>query len=311
MERIITTEDVGKRLDVVLTAALPDISRSRLQKLIKAGEVTLNGKKVTPHIALKEGDVIIWKSESIAPIDVTATPNPDVQFGTVYEDDDVLVIEKPYGLLVHPAAGENNTLANGLLARYPSIAKVGDQPERPGIVHRLDKDASGLLVVAKTPAAFEDLKKQFQDHVVTKEYQVLVGGVPPLHSGTIELFIGRSSFGGKMAARPEPRLGDRPAVTHYEVVTRYTKGTLLSIRTETGRTHQIRVHLYAIACPVAGDQLYGIKSANRLPCPRLFLHCKHLAFRHPRTGKTLDFTSPLPVELEKYLATLKPAADSL
>jgi 23S rRNA pseudouridine1911/1915/1917 synthase len=235
----------------------------------------------------------------------------------VYEDDHIVVVDKPSGMIVHPAVpGENDSLANALMAQYPEIAKVGDDPQRPGIVHRLDREASGLLVVARTKAAFDALKSQFQQHVVHKEYVVLVDGAPPEDAGTVDLAIGRKASGGKMAARPmlpprmgaiesEPQEDDRKAVTHYRIEEKFAKTTLLAVRTETGRTHQIRVHFNAIGCPVAGDALYGIKRQGRFPSPRLFLHARGLAFTHPITDAELSFTAPMPPELEAIIKRLR------
>ena len=299
----IPAEAAGERLDAYLAKQVPTASRSRLQKLIKSGVVTLNDKKVTPHIALDEGDVIAYPEDAVAPIDLRVLPNASVQFAVVYEDKDVVVVDKPTGLLVHPAAGEHDTLVNGLLAKYPAIAKVGESPDRPGIVHRLDKDASGLLVVAKTKKAFENLKKQFQAHLILKEYVVMVAGEPPLDEGTIDLAIGRASFGGKMAARDrsQAKEDDRDATTHYYVEETMPGAALLRVRTETGRTHQIRVHLNALGCPVAGDPLYGTRNKAHLSAPRLFLHCRRLGFDHPTTGKHIEFESALPADLQAYL----------
>lgn len=301
----ITAADAGQRLDVFLSAQLPEASRSRLQKLVKSGTITVNGRRVTPHLALTKDDDVAWSDEAVAAPTLTLIPRPDLPLNVIHEDDDVLVIDKPAGLLIHPAAGETDTVANALLARVPAVSGVGDSPDRPGVVHRLDKDASGLLVLAKTKAAFDSLKKQFQYHTVLKEYVVLTAGRPPRDEGAIDLAVGRASYGGKMAARPTAKEGDRDAVTHYSLEEELPGASLLSVRTETGRTHQIRVHLNALGCPVAGDPLYGIKNRARLAAPRLFLHCRRLAFDHPVTKERLEFTSPLPKELEEYLKKLK------
>jgi 23S rRNA pseudouridine1911/1915/1917 synthase len=299
---IITAEDAGQRLDLFLASRYPAMSRSKLQKQIKGGAVRLGGKQVTPHIALREGDEVTVPTEAVTPQTMTLEPRPDIALDIVHEDADVIVLNKPAGLLMHPAAGEQDTLANALLAHHPDIIKVGDEPaERPGIVHRLDKDASGLLVVAKTPVAFERLKEQFQAHTVLKEYTVLVGGGVPQDEDTIRLYIGRATVGGRMAARSKPLDGDREAVTHYHRDAIYEKATLLTVRTETGRTHQIRVHLFALGAPVVGDSLYGIKSRFYLAAPRLFLHCSRLGFTHPTSGETMTFTVPLPPALQKFL----------
>jgi len=310
----VDAESAGKRLDAWLAAQLPDQSRSRLQKHIKAGAITVNGKTVTPHLALSEGDVIAVDAPDAPPADAPLTPRPDIKLDILHEDADVVVVNKPSGLIVHPAVpGENGTLVNALLARYPEMATVGDDPNRAGIVHRLDREASGLLAVARTQRAFDALKAQFQNHTVHKEYAVLVDGTVAQDADTIRMAIGRSSTGKRMAARPgnrkSPELSgdDRPAVTHYHVEERFPRNTFLTVRTETGRTHQIRAHFHALGWPVVGDDLYGDKAALRLRASRLFLHCKALSFTHPVTGETMAFQAPLPPELETMLAQLRGA----
>lgn len=304
----IETPDVGTRLDVFLTARLgaaARLSRSKVQALIKAGKAKVNDEKETPHYALEAGDMIEADFPDAPTEDESLKPRADIKFGIVHEDDDIIVVEKPSGLLVHPAVKTDTTsLANALLAHFPAIATVGDAPERPGIVHRLDKEASGLLVVAKTQRAFDALKSQFQEHTVKKEYAVLVDGGPAQDSGTITLSVGRKTGDGKMAARPQPKEGDREAITHYSVDQRYDRAALLTVRTDTGRTHQIRVHMNATGCPVVGDLLYGARREGRVKTSRLFLHAKSLAFAHPATGEMVSFTSPLPPELQAVLDTL-------
>ncbi len=299
--------DAGSRLDVFLTKRIAGVSRSRVQKWIKAGEARVNDKKATPHLALEEGDEVLVSSDTgEVPNEISLIPRPDIALDVVYEDADVIVVNKPSGMLVHPAvASDTATLANALIGRDPAIAAVGDAPERPGIVHRLDKDASGLIVAAKTKRAFEALKSQFKKHEVEKKYAVLVDGAPPKDEGTVSLAIGRSAKGGKMAARHDALEGDRDAVTHYRIEERFSEATLLSVRTETGRTHQIRAHMNALGCPVVGDALYGDKMRGRIKSPRLFLHAKTLAFAHPITGKRLEFSAPLPQELQRVLDALK------
>lgn len=270
----------------------------------------MNGKPAKPHAALEDGDVVTLADDSETLKEKKVADNmkarPDLPLAVVHEDADVIVVDKRSGMSVHPAiAGENDTLSNALLARYPEIAAVGDAPERPGIVHRLDKEASGLMVVARSQKAFDDLKSQFQRHEVEKEYLLLLEGTTPDDSGTITLAVGRSAKGGKMAARhSRQQESDRDAVTHYRVIERLGKATYVSARTETGRTHQLRVHFNAIGCPVAGDPLYGGK-LHRIASPRMFLHSTRLAFKHPATGKEMEFTSPLPEELRKVLDEVK------
>ncbi|OGM01387.1 hypothetical protein A2480_02370 [Candidatus Uhrbacteria bacterium RIFOXYC2_FULL_47_19] len=310
METQITIEekDVGKRLDVFLTERDGSISRSAIQKVIKHDLVQLNGRPAkSPHEALRVGDLITFSDEALTANDApfVLLPRPDIKFEIIYEDDDLIVINKPSGLLVHATVrNEQDTLANALLAHYPPIEKIGESPERPGIMHRLDKDASGLMVVAKTNQAYESLKKSFQTHDVEKEYAVLAIGRPPHDEGTIDLPIGRSTSERRMAARSQPIEGDRPAVTHYSVEEYLPGAALLAVQTETGRTHQIRTHLKSIGCPVAGDKLYG-PSKSPLSIGRLFLHARRLAIHHPKDGQRLEFNAPLPKELETFLAGLR------
>lgn len=302
----IDAESAGARLDAWLAARLKDTSRSRVQKWIKSGAVLVNDETATPHYALEDGDKVAVSAPDEPAPDAPLVPRKDIALDVVHEDKHVIVVNKPSGLIVHPAVpGESDTLANAVIARYPEVAKIGDDMQRPGIVHRLDREASGLLVIARTKEAFAALKAQFQAHVVKKEYAVLIDGEAPQDSGTIRLAIGRSASGGKMAARPEPGDDDKDAVTHYRVEERLPKTTYLTVRTETGRTHQIRAHFHALGVPVVGDPLYGTKRPGRLAAPRLFLHAKTLEFTHPVTDKQMAFHAPLPKELEDMLEELR------
>ena len=303
----IEAADVDKRLDVFLTEHQTGVSRTKIQKAVKAGEVKVNGKKVTPHLALRLGDTVEVLAD-LTPADPNAPlePRKDILFEVLHRDDDILVVDKPSGLLVHPdVAGETTSLANGLVAHFPEIADVGENRQRPGIMHRLDKEASGLLVIARNQRAYEALKEQFKTHTVDKTYLVLVQGVPLKDEATITFPIGRMKGSGRMAARSEMHEGDRDAVTHYKTIEKFANSALLEVRTETGRTHQIRVHLKAIGHPVAGDILYGNDAAKELPTKRLFLHSTALSFTHPSTGERISFTRAMPVELERTLATLR------
>lgn len=306
MQINISEQDVGKRFDAHVAAMVPALSRSRIKKMIEAGEITLNGKVITPHRELRAGDVIeIADNLSAVPAPAKLEPRPDIALEIVHEDEAVAVVNKPSGLLMHPTVrNENETLAHALVARWPQIAAVGESWDRPGIMHRLDKEASGLIVVAKTQPAYENLKKQFQEHTITKVYAVLVHDAPPKDEGTISLAIGRSASGDKMAARPAPMEGDRQAVTHYRIEKRFRDATLLTVRTETGRTHQIRAHFKALGCPVVGDPLYHRKQGSKVTAPRLFLHAFKLGFNHPTSGEKMEFNAPLPAELETALAKL-------
>lgn len=302
----VPTEAAGQRLDVYLTSRLKNLSRSKIQKLIKGGEILLDGRHATPHEAVAAGQKITIAADALTTVDSRLKSRPDIDLRVVYEDDDVAVIDKPSGLLVHPGPrGEQDTLANALIARWPAMAEVGEAPERPGIVHRLDKDASGLMVVAKNQKAYRALKRQFQNHKTRKQYAVLVIGRPPRDEGTIELAVGRSTAGGKMAARRVPLAGDRTAVTHYRITELFRDAALLEVRTETGRTHQIRTHFRALGCPVAGDPLYGRHRGPQPPTSRLFLHAAQLEFNQPTNRRRLKFESPLPPELQKTLSLMR------
>jgi len=305
-EFTVTAEDVGIRLDVFLTRMLDGFSRTHTQAAVEAGQVLVNNKPSTSHYKLRDADVVMVTAEK-PQMKIIMTPRPDIKLNVVYEDDEVIVVDKPSGMLTHPAVPTDDTsLAHALLGRMPAIAKIGDSPERPGIVHRLDKDASGLIVVAKTQKSFLALKQQFQDHEIEKAYTVLVDGETPEDAATISLAIGRKKGDGKMAARHTPKEGDREAITHYHVEKRLPKTTLLTVRIETGRTHQIRAHMHAIGCSVVGDNLYGTNREGRLESPRLFLHAKSLTITHPKSGERMTFTSPLPAELQTVLDGLEP-----
>jgi 23S rRNA pseudouridine1911/1915/1917 synthase len=280
------------RLDKYVCRQLPELSRARVQKLIADGHITVNGQLARPGLKLNTGD----KIKVIIPPTPPEKPLPEaIPLNIIYEDEDLLVIDKPAGLTVHPAPGHpGHTLVNALLARFPHLAGVGDSL-RPGIVHRLDRDTSGLMLVAKNSKAQADLIGQFKSHSVTKAYLALVRGRLTPKEGIIEAAIGRDPRHRQRMAVVE---GGREARTEYQVV-RYIGGyTLLEVRPETGRTHQIRVHLGAIGFPVVGDKIYGVKSPF---LSRQFLHASRLGFSLPATGKYVEFKSELPAELEKAL----------
>jgi 23S rRNA pseudouridine1911/1915/1917 synthase len=267
------------RLDKYVCQQLPELSRARVQKLIADGHITINGQPAKPGLKLNIGDRI----EVIMPLNI------------IYEDEDILVLDKPAGLTVHPAPGHpGHTLVNALLARFPHLADVGDAL-RPGIVHRLDKDTSGLMLVAKNTKAQADLISQFKSHSVTKAYLALVKGRLTPETGIIEANIGRDPRHRQRMAIVE---GGREARTEYQVIRYIRDYTLLEVRPETGRTHQIRVHLGAIGFPVVGDKIYGVKSPL---VPRQFLHASRLGFSLPASGEYVEFKSGLPADLEKAL----------
>ncbi len=305
-EQITITPDQGKglRLDKFLVNYYKNFSRNYLQKAIENGKVLVNKKTVTPHYFLKEGDIL--KLNITPPPIVKIKPNKQVKFKVIKEDKDFLVIDKPAGLVVHPAEGVHEpTLVDGLLAHYPKLAAVGEDKLRPGIVHRLDREVSGLLVVAKNQEMFNHLKKQFQERTIDKEYIGLVLGQVQTPSGIIDFPLARSKTKhGKTAARPHEDEGIE-ATTHFEVIKLFKNFTLLKIKIATGRTHQIRAHLAAFSHPIVGDKLYKpAKWKVNKNLGRLFLHASKLAFLDLQ-NKRQEFVSSLPIELENFLINLQ------
>lgn len=292
----------GERVDRALGLLL-DWSRTEAAEVCAAGAVFIDAATVAKSRRLVAGEVVEVTAEPAPP----ALPGPDPAVAVVvrHEDDDVVVVAKPAGLVVHPGAGRSGgTLVNGLLARYPELAEVGD-PARPGIVHRLDRNTSGLLVVARTVAAYDALVGALARREVLRRYDALVWGVPDAAAGVVDAPIGRST---KRRTRMAVRAGGRPARTHYEVIDRFVEPEVsrLLCRLETGRTHQIRVHLAAIGHPVVGDPTYG-GARSALSLDRPFLHAAELAFTHPTSGEPFRITEPLSSELEAALAGLTPA----
>lgn len=286
------------RLDVFLSHRVKELTRSQLQKKIEQNRVKVGGIPRKSGFKLGEGDLVEFEFEFPEGEDLLPE---NIPLRVLYEDGCVIVLEKPSGMVVHPGAGRRQgTLVNALLYHYPGIKDIGPE-ERPGIVHRLDKETSGLMVVAKTAEAYSGLQRQFKQRSVEKIYWGLVYGKIAKQKGTIDWAVGRHvKHGERMSVKTKK---PRSAETHFEVFKRYRDYTLLEIRPVTGRTHQIRVHLAASGHPVAGDSRYGrIKSKRR--CPRLFLHAHHLGFFHPEAHKRMDFLSPLPDDLEKFLSKL-------
>ena len=285
---VITPEHANSRLDLFLTEKMGECSRSQIQKMIKEGAVTVDGKTVAPHRFLKEGDrVVIPALSSVIPAKAgiqtipTEGRNSAVRISAprmIAETPDYLIIEKPVGLVVHPGVKrERDTLVDWLLAHYPEIKKIGDDPLRPGIVHRLDKDASGVMVVARTQDSFESLIRQFKLRQVKKEYMALVSGRVTPTDGVIDLPIGRSAKDyTKRAAHAKE---GRSAITKYEVVDQYKHTALVHVMPETGRTHQIRVHFFAKGNPIVGDSIYKQKKTKPAVAERLMLHAVLLGFR--------------------------------
>ncbi len=291
------------RLDQWLAQAIPQLSRSQLQKLIRQGQVLVAGQPARPSAALQPGDVVTVHLPAPEPAALQPETTP---LDVVYEDDDLVVINKPAGMVVHPAQGHTSgTLVNALLARYPDLAVLAEDDsgaaDRPGIVHRLDRDTSGLMIVARTPAALRRLQQQFKARTVEKIYLALVFGRPEAAEGIIDVPLGRDPrFRQKIA----PRADGKPARTHYRVIEDFGAYSLLEIGLETGRTHQIRVHLAWLKCPVVGDTVYGRKK-NALGLKRQFLHAWRLAFQHPRTGETIQLEAPLDPHSQAVLGQLR------
>ncbi|WP_394267710.1 RluA family pseudouridine synthase [Limosilactobacillus vaginalis] len=284
------------RIDKELAHHLADISRSQLQKWIEDGNVTVNGEKVKPKYKLAVGDRVVVQPEKPQKIDLEPE---NIPLDIVYEDDDVIVVNKPQGMVVHPAPGHpNHTLVNALLYHSPLSTINGEF--RPGIVHRIDKDTSGLLMIAKNDLAHRSLAAQLKAKTNEREYVALVHGVIKEERGTIDAPLGRSKKDRKKQAVVED---GRHAVTHFKVLERFQHYTLVSCRLETGRTHQIRVHMKYIGHPLAGDPLYGPRKT--LPGNGQYLHARLLGFKHPRTGKQMTFTSPLPEYFQKMIAHLE------
>jgi 23S rRNA pseudouridine1911/1915/1917 synthase len=302
----VSPDDTGVRLDRFLVAALPGHSRSQIQRLIRDGFVHVAGREARPNQAVRAGqDVEIEIPEPVAPV-----PLPEaLALPTVYEDADLIVIDKPAGMVVHPAAGHaSGTLVNALLHHVRDLSGVGGE-KRPGIVHRLDRGTSGLMVVAKHDAAHAELSRQFHDREVEKDYLALVWG--DVQAGRrIDAPIGRDPGNRKkMSARARR---SREAVTRIVRAEHLPGLTFAQVAIQTGRTHQIRVHLSAIGHPVVGDPLYGgvrrrvpeyLRAVNRLERP--FLHAARLAFKHPGDGRRMEFTSELPEDLQRVLIELR------
>ncbi len=295
------------RLDRFLTTALGTISRSQIQRLIKEGQVLVDGRPGRPNLVLKAGQTITVDVAEPSPSKVAAEPLP---LPILYQDEDIVVVDKPAGMVVHPAAGHpSGTMVNALLHHVDDLSGIGGE-KRPGIVHRLDRGTSGLMVVAKNDAAHEALAQQFHDRQVDKEYVALVWGeVQP--GRRIDSPIGRDPGDRKkMSARAHR---SREAVTRIVRTERFGRAlTLAAVAIHTGRTHQIRVHLSSIGHPVVGDALYGgvkrripgdLRAVARLERP--FLHAARLAFKHPIDGRRLEFTSPLPADLVAVLELLR------
>ena len=306
----VADDALGQRLDAYLAAHINDWSRARLQRLIEDGDVLVNAHAPKPSYKLRAGDEIEVELTASAP---TLFAPENIPLEIVYEDDELIVVNKPAGMVVHPAAGvTGGTLANAVAYHFRQLSEHAGAM-RPGIVHRLDKDTSGLIVVARTEAAHENLADQFRAREVFKSYVALVHGTVREESGSVEQAIARDP---RNRTRMAVVRGGRPSLSLYRVRQRFERFTLLDVQIKTGRTHQIRVHLQWLKHPVVRDPLYGDGRDNTVTDPRLraqlsalkrqFLHAEQLGFRHPRTGERLRFNAPLPRELAQFLAALRP-----
>lgn len=307
----------GERLDRFLAVAYPDLSRSRVRHLIEEGFVSLRGKAVRPSTRVRSGEEVSLRIPPLRPVDLVPENLP-VQ--VLFQDPHLMVVEKPAGMVVHPSPGHSSgTLVHALLSRADRLSGIGGV-ERPGIVHRLDRDTSGILVVAKDDLSHANLSAQLSSHRMDRRYRGIVWGRPPMPAGTVRTRIGRHPVHRKkMAVLPEDRAGEgtprsrppgRIAVTRYRCLESIGEVTLVEFRLETGRTHQVRVHSSHLSCPIVGDDVYGTSRIVRLRgmpafrVSRFLLHAYHLGFVHPVTGERLEFTVPDPPEFGRFLARM-------
>ncbi len=293
-----TVEAGGERLDKVTPAHVPDLSRATAQRLIKAGEVTVNGRPSKPSYRVQVGDEVVVR----VPTEMPAPVVPEnIPLDVIYEDDALLVVNKPAGMVVHPAYGHaSGTLVNAVLAHCPQIADVGG-PDRAGVVHRLDKDTSGLILIAKDSVTRAALQRQFKRRQVAKTYLALVEGQMQPREGIVEAPVGRDKRQRKKMA--VVRSG-REARTMYRAIEYFANYTLLEVRPHTGRTHQVRVHLSWLGYPIVGDAVYG-RHRQRLLRGRHFLHAARIRFSHPATSEEVEFEAPLPPKLADVLNQLR------
>lgn len=311
-------QDAGSRLDAFAASHLPDCSRSFAALLIRSGRITVDGQKRKPGYRVKTNERLQAVLPEPQPLDLAAEP---MALELLYEDEYMIVVNKPAGLVVHPAAGHSSgTLVNGLLHHCPDLEGIGGE-QRPGIVHRLDKDTSGAIVVAKTTVAHHGLSHQFKERKVQKKYLALVHGVPVQNSGSIDLPVGRHPVDRKKMSTVN-RSG-REALTLWRVREQFPRSALLDVDLKTGRTHQIRVHCQSMGHPLVGDPVYGsAKILSRLSktnadvhrilrqAPRQMLHAARLAFTHPVTENALTFDAPMPPDINNVLSQLRGCNDT-
>ena len=301
-ERIqITDEESGERIDALLSRKFAALSRSLIQKCMEAGTVTVNGKPVKKNARANAGDEIVFAFPETEALPVEPQ---DIPLDVVYEDEDIIIVNKARGMVVHPAPGHpDGTLVNALLYRCgDSLSGIGGV-QRPGIVHRIDKDTSGLIAVAKNDFAHQGLSAQLSDHSLCREYVAVVNGSFREERGVVDRPIGRHPVDRKRMAVTEKN--SKRAVTHWEILENYRGYSLVLCRLETGRTHQIRVHMASIGHPLLGDGLYGAKCPDK-GLEGQCLHARRLRLIHPRTGEELQFEAPLPDYFNEILARLGP-----
>lgn len=287
----------GERLDVFVADNMEQLSRSTVQNLIKAGKVLVNGQPLKASYHLRAGEAVIVELPEAQAVAIEAQ---DIALDIIYQDEDLAVVDKPKGLVVHPAHGNwDHTMVNALMYHIKDLSGINGEL-RPGIVHRLDKDTSGVMVVAKNDSAHRSLAEQIRVHSIKREYIALVHGVIKENLGTINAPIGRSKLDRKKMAVVKE---GRTAITHYEVMERFKNYTLVKVSLMTGRTHQIRVHFSYIKHGVVGDPLYSA-SRKHFDLDSQALHARLLGFDHPRTGEYMEFTSPLPPYFQAILAEL-------
>jgi len=289
----------GVRLDVFLCRQVREFTRAQFQRFVDKQQVRVNGGLKKSSYALRAGDLVEAEVEMppLEPMEPQLIP-----LDILYADEHLAVINKPSGLLVHPGAGRRfGTLVNALLYHFPEVHGIGPE-DRLGIVHRLDRETSGVIVTARSLIAYQELKRQFKSREIKKVYLALLWGHFAEKEGTIDLPIGRHPRNGQKFSIETRK--PRVAITDYTVLKRYAEFDLVEVRPHTGRTHQIRVHMAAGGHPVAGDRVYGPRKPRR-ELPRLFLHARRIGFRHPETGKWLEFEAPIPPDLERFLASLE------
>ncbi len=299
MKELEVIEQVSKRIDAYMAEKYNDISRVAIQRLIETGKILVNGKKIKASYKVQVNDKITMEEEKAVEIELKAQ---DIPVEIIYEDSDIIVVNKPKGMVVHPANGNpDGTLVNAIMSICKdSLSGIGGEI-RPGIVHRLDKDTSGILIVAKNDKAHINLSEQIKEHKVKKTYIALVKGIVKENNATINMPIGRSEKDRKKMAVTKK---GKEAITHFKVLKRYDKYTLLEINIETGRTHQIRVHLSQIGYPIVGDEVYS-KGKNEWNIKGQCLHAKSLDFKHPITNENMHLEAKIPQYFEKILEELK------